>query len=211
MRLEVLRSALLAIAFVVVGVPAMAQDNASENPDQALAFVDQLANDALLVLDDTAMTQDERDQAFRDLLGKGFDLNYIGRLVLGRHWRGASGTQKSEFNEIFPEYVLRIYASRLTEFGDEEFEMGGTSPAGRRDVYVHSSVVRPNGPPIEADWRVRQKDGEYKIIDLKIEGISMVLTQRDEFSGRISQVGLDGLLVDLRDGAGMEDQVTARP
>ncbi len=205
MRLNILKPVILALAFVFIAQPAMAQDTAEDSPEEARAFVDQLANEALSVLDDASMTQIERDKAFRHLLGEGFDLNYIGRLVLGRHWRSATAEQKSEFNYIFPEYVLRIYASRLTQYGDEEFEMGNTSPAGRRDIYVHSQVIRPDGPPVSADWRVRQKDGVFRIIDLKIEGISMVLTQRDEFSGRISQVGLDGLLVDLRESAGLDE------
>lgn len=176
---------------------------AAENPEGALAFVDKLANDALAVLNDVTITQEERDQAFRDLLADGFDLGYIGKLVLGSHRRRATPEQLAEYNRIFPEYVLRIYASRLTEFGDERFVVGTTQKAGKRDIYVRSQVVRPDGPPISADWRVRLVNGEFKVVDLRIEGISMVITQRDEFAAKISKDGLDSLIEGLRRRAGL--------
>ena len=104
----------------------------------------------------------------------------------------------AEYNRIFPEYILRIYSSRLTEYGDEEVFVDGTAPAGKRDIYVRSKISRPDGPPLAADWRVRRIKEEFKVIDLKIEGISMVITQRDEFLAKIASSGLDSLIADLK-------------
>lgn len=189
-------------------LPALAQDDASDkpptaadDPDAAKDFIAGLADRVLAILNNTTMTQDERDEAFREELRKGFALNRISRLVLGRHWRTANQRQRAEYLNIFPEYVLKVYVRRLTEFGDEEFVVGETAPAGKKDIYVRSQIVRPEGPPIAADWRVTLVKGELKIIDLKVEGVSMALTQREDFSARIAEVGMEGLLKDLRDGA----------
>ena len=81
--------------------------------------------------------------------------------------------------------------------------MVGTQPVGRSDVYVRTELLRPaGGSPIAADWRVKHtKDGSPKIIDLKIEGISIAETKRDEFASLISSRGFDAFLDEIRSQA----------
>ena len=206
---------LIAVFFVISGAnhttaAEAATTTAAEDPIGAEAFIDQLANDALNILNDMALTRDERDQAFRDLLKRGFALNYVSRLVLGRHRRTASRKQLAEYERVFPEYILKIYSGRLSRYGDEEFVVDGTVPAGKRDIYVRSKIIRPDGPPLAADWRVRMIDEEFKVIDLKIEGISMVITQRDEFLAKIASSGLDSLITDLKRRSDMESEPTPK-
>jgi phospholipid transport system substrate-binding protein len=184
-------------------------ETAAEDPDGARSFIIALSDDALKVLDDTTLNQQERDAAYRHILSEGFALDYIARLVLGRHGRSASKAQMEEYTRIFPDYILNIYVHRLTEFGDEQFIVGDTVAAGKKDIYVRSEIVRPNGPPVAADWRVRVRKGEFKIIDLKIEGISMAATQRERFAAKIAQVGLTGLIESLRSDAGLDDPQSA--
>lgn len=201
---------IVAVLFVIAGASqVLAAESAADDPMGAEEFVRQLSNDALGILNDTTLTQSERDQAFRELLKRGFALDYVSRLVLGRHGRTASRAQLAEYNRVFPEYILRIYSSRLTEYGDEEFLVGGTAPAGKRDIYVRIKIVRPDGPPLTGDWRLRKIKGDFKVIDLKIEGISMVITQRDEFLTKIASSGLDSLIADLRRQAELDIAPTA--
>ena len=63
---------------------------------------------------------------------------------------------------------------------------------------MHTRIGRPSGPPLECDWRVRQRDGKLRIIDVMVEGVSMAVTQRSEFSAVIKSRGFDGLLSALR-------------
>lgn len=195
--------ALFALSFT----PALAQgeDTAANDPDGAMAFINELSTNAIEVLDDPQLTLDERDAEFRRLLREGFDLKYIGRLVLGRHARKASKDQLDTYQSVFPEYVLQIYSHRLKERGDETFEVDTTTPAGKRDLYVRSRIVRPDGPDVAADWRVRKVKGEFRIVDLKIEGISMAITQRDEFSAKINSDGMDALITYMREQTDHDD------
>ena len=204
-------ASIVAVLFVISGASqVLTAESAAEDPMGAEEFIRQLSNDALGILNDTTLTQDERDQAFRDLLKRGFALDYVSRLVLGRHGRTASRAQLAEYDRVFPEYILRIYSSRLTEFGDEEIFVDGTAPAGKRDIYVRSKIIRPDGPPLATDWRVRKIKGDFKVIDLKIEGISMVITQRDEFLAKISSSGLDSLIADLKRQAELDTAPAAK-
>lgn len=207
-------TALLTVWLIATGAQSFAQTankavivegSAAADPEGARQFITALSDNVINVLNDTTKTQSERDEAFRELLRDGFALKYISRLILGRHRRGADRTLLQEFEEVFPEYVLRVYISRLAEFGDEEFIVENTAPAGKRDIFVRSQIVRPQGPSIIADWRVRKIDDVFKIIDLKIEGISMAVTQREEFSARISESSLRAVIDSLREDIASSD------
>ena len=80
----------------------------------------------------------------------------------------------------------------------ENLTIVSEQPAGKKDIVVRTRIDRPSGPPIKADWRVRTTENRYRIIDIMVEGISMVLTQRSEFGALIKRKGMNGLLAVLR-------------
>jgi phospholipid transport system substrate-binding protein len=189
--------ATLAVAVLAVASPASAQDDAVP-PDQATAFIQDLSQKAISVLRDQSKTEAEREATFRGLLKEGFDMNFIGRFVLGVNWNRASEPQREEYQELFNEYVLKTYTARLGGFTNEEFKITGSQPAGKKDVMVHSQVLRPDGPPVTADWRLRLVDGAPKVIDVVVEGVSMSISQRQEFASVVQSKGVDGLIELLR-------------
>lgn len=186
-----------AVADTAIAAPAV-------DAKAAQTFIHDLSDKAFAVLRDKSLTQPVREKNFRDLLGQGFAIDKIANAVLGRNRRTASPKQLAEFNAAFPDYVVRIYASRLTDFSDTSLKINGTSPIGSRgDVSVHSVVTGKSvSQPVHADWRVTQipNDG-LRIIDLSIEGISMATTQRDEFDTKIAQKGMDSLVSDIKSGS----------
>jgi phospholipid transport system substrate-binding protein len=170
------------------------------NAKAAEAFIKQLADQAFGVLRDKSLTESMRETRFRDLLRQGFALDKISTAVLGKNKRTATPEQLANFNKAFPDYVLRIYASRLTEFSDTKIGVAGSVPAGSRgDVSVKTLVSGKNlQAPVKADWRVTQLPGQgLRIVDLSFEGISMVATQRDEFDAKIQQKGINALIADI--------------
>lgn len=170
------------------------------NANAASSFVQTLADEAFAVLQNKSLSQAQRDQQFRQLLQKGFALDIIGNGVLGTARRTATPDQLKAFHAAFPDYVIRIYSSRLTEYGNSSLKITGTSPAPRGDIYVRTVVTGPNvQQPVRADWRVREVAGRgLKIIDLSLEGVSMAVTQRDEFNAKIQARGLDNLIAEMR-------------
>ena len=98
--------------------------------DDAVAFISNLADDALNMLGAEDMSADQRLTTFEKLVRKDFDLRLIGRVALGRHWRRASKEQKSEYLDLFSTHVLRTYSSLLSSYSDEKIEIGGAKPAG---------------------------------------------------------------------------------
>lgn len=194
-----LGTALLAAA----AAPALGQGPAKAEVSQqavdgAAAFIKQIADYAIQILQTSNGSLEQREAQFRNLLAQGFDIDFISRFVLGRYWRRASADEKSEYQALFREYILKTYSRRLGGYSGETFEIRGARAAGRQDVMVSTVIHQPNGPPIAADWRVRVGSDAYRIIDIMVEGVSMAIAQRDEFSNVVRTQGMQGLLQALR-------------
>lgn len=169
----------------------------------AVAFIQSLGNAAISTFSDKSLSREEAVQKFRTLLYKGFDVPYIGRWVLGRYWNQASPQQQAEYQKLFEQLIVKTYADRFVEYSGETFKIASSQPVSDTDTMVTTQIVRPSGPPVNVDWRVRKRDGEYKIIDVMVEGVSMGITQRQEFASVIQQNGgVAGLIGALRQKVG---------
>jgi len=158
-----------------------------------------LGDRAIHLLSAETLTAKQRAEGFGDFLVTGFNLDYIARFALGRHWNNATALQRRQYLSLFRQYVIKTYASRLRGYSGETFEIVAQRRAGAWDVVVRTRIARPGGGAmVDADWRVRKFEGEHRIIDVMAEGISMAITQRQEFSSVIRRKGMDGLIEDLR-------------
>ena len=196
------RRSLMAGALVAALTVAVGGQRAAASEDPAVAFVRGIGSDVIAILGDKAnSTLAEREAAFREVMARGFDIPIVSRFVLGRHWRSATDEQRAEFSAIFLDFLARVYASRFDSYsyGGEQFTVLATIADESGDTVVRAQVARPSGAdPVELDFRVRAKDGIHRVVDLYVEGISMLLTHRAEFSSVINRKGIDGLLSDIR-------------
>ena len=169
------------------------------------SFVSGLAQEAIDELASVALNEEERLRRFRRLFADGFDIPLIARFVLGRYWRQATETERAEYLRLFDELVVQTYARRFSEFNAARLRVLSVSrPNEDNDVIVAVEGALQGKPPVRMDVRVRQTASQYKIIDVSIEGISMAVTQRDEFSSVIQRGGgrIEALLASLRDKLG---------
>ena len=166
--------------------------------EDAAQFVQRLGDQTIDTLRAPYLTLDERRDQFRGLLSQGFDIPFIGRFVIGRYWRGATSEQRGDYMALYSEFFLNTYTSRLGESDGQTFVVTGARAANAKDVVVRSLLNRAGGQPFVTDWRVRNFNGRYRVIDVMVEGISLALTQRSEFASVARRGGLDGLLATLR-------------
>ncbi len=187
-----LRATGLALLLTLVAAPAVGLE-----PSEARQFVATMAERTTAVLS-SERSLAERRAELQTMLRRAFDLDYIGRLVLGPKYRTLSEQQRAAYDEAFQEYVLKTYSRRLDEYGGQELEITGAEPAGSRDVKVSSLITGTDqGEPVRVNWRVRERDTGPKIIDVEIEGVSMAISQRSEFASVVDQRGIDGLIAML--------------
>ncbi len=175
--------------------------------NEAARFVKALGDEAIELLNTSDTSEEQRKIRFRSLLDEGFAVDTIARFVIGRYWRAATPQQRQEYMSLFREFVLDTYARRLDGYSGETFDVIKSRPIDETDTMVSTEIVRRNGPPIRVDYRVRIRNDGHRIVDVIVEGISLVVTQRAEFSSVINRKGLDGLLAVLREheaGGGSE-------
>lgn len=194
-----LMAGMVALVLIAPANQSARAESASNTTPEPARFIEGLASEALKVLTASRGTLAEREDTFRRLLRDDFAMEKIGRFVVGPHWRRMNSNQQSEYQELFAEWVLKTYAARLGGYSGEQFSILRTSSAGRRDVIVHTKIVKPDGGSgLSVAWRVRKLGAKYRIIDIYVEGVSMAVTQRSEFDSVIGQHGVDGLLTMLR-------------
>ncbi len=170
-----------------------------EDQQAAAEFLDKLSSEAFTVLNDSKMADEVRHEAFRTLLSEGLAVDFIGRLMLGSHRKTATDEQLRQYREVFPDYITRLYASQLAKLAKVRMQIVETEPINTRDVRVRTNLFRDNGGPITVDWRVRRrKTDSFQIIDIFFEGVSIVLTKRDEFNALVRNRGFDALLAELQ-------------
>jgi phospholipid transport system substrate-binding protein len=163
----------------------------------AVAFVNELGHQAIQVLGPGAGPT-ARLARFRLLLAQDFDIPGIGQFVLGRYWRTATPEQQHEFLRLLQEYVAQAYSARLAEYAGEQFRALAARPDGDQTI-VTSEIIRNDGSKVHVDWYLVQRGG-YKVSDAYVAGVSMKVTQRDEFASVIQQGGgqIEYLLSRLR-------------
>lgn len=142
----------------------------------------------------------EHTRRFRSLLNEAFDLPAITRFVLGRYWRTASDEEKTEFSSLFEKYLVQAYANRFRDLGDKKLKVLRSQELTGGQTLVMSEIDVEDSQPVKVNWRIRGAGQEFKITDVLVEGVSMSVTQRDEFASVIRQGGgrIDGLLRILR-------------
>ena len=178
---------LIALPLLIAAGPTAAAPTGGSDA-RATAFMNQLWTSALELLNKKTPVA-ERQARFRELFRNDFDSPGIARFVLGRYWRIASPEQQKEFLKLFEEYVVYVYTARLSDFEGEQFKINGER-ADQGAVIVSTDVITPGAPqPLKVDWRLVDTGGAYKISDVIVDGVSMLVTQRSEFASVIQRHG----------------------
>jgi phospholipid transport system substrate-binding protein len=194
-----LRSFMIAVLGLLLTVTPL---SAMATTAPQTVFVDRLGQQALSVLADKSLQREEALVKFKTILNSNFDVNTIGRFVLGRYWKVATPAEQTEYTKLFNAMVEKIYTDRFSLYSGETFVVGAARADAEKDTIVSSQIVRPQGPPVNVDWRVRESaPNTFKIVDVIVEGVSMSVTQRAEFASVIQRGGgtVESLLQVMRD------------
>lgn len=157
---------------------------------EAEAFIQKLANESVTVLADESLSEDQKIEKFDVILSRDVDMGRVGRFVLGRYWRGLPEDLLDDYLETYQDYLIHSNAARLSAYSGGSIQVTNSVPDARGQIIVKSHTVSDDGSdPIAIDWRLRENEGELKVIDIVIAGISMALTQRDEFAAIMQRSG----------------------
>jgi phospholipid transport system substrate-binding protein len=166
---------------------------------EAERFVHTVEQQVVEVLKRTGADEPQRIREIAGIMEVAVDLETIGRVVLGRYWRSASEHQRRDFVILFRAHTLATLARRFASYsGTEQFVVTGSRAVGADDITVSTQILYLNYPPLNIGWRVRNGQQRLRIVDVVVEEISFVVTNRAEFASIVERRGMDGLLQDLR-------------
>lgn len=184
------RSALVVLG-LVLGLARHAAA-ADQSPSQV---VDGLANQVVPILQDKGLTSDQKRERIEEIAYQAMDFQTLSRLVLARNWSKFSPAQQSEFVEQFKQHLSISYGRNVDSYNNEKVRILGERPEERGDVTVQTRILRGgHSDDVLVDYRLRQRDGQWKIIDVIVEGVSLVSNFRSQFQDIVANGGPDHLI-----------------
>jgi phospholipid transport system substrate-binding protein len=192
----------LACALLIVGFvpPAAAEQSPRE-------VVQSTSDQVLAVLAEKDLSKQERRDKVRTIVLRSMDFETLSRLVLARNWSRFSPAQQQEFMQEFQDHLATIYGRRLDDYRNEKVEILGDRREPNGDSTVQTKILRGGGSnDIEVDYRLRESNGQWKVIDFIVEEISMVANFRSQFQDIVASGGPEKLLQLLKEktAAGQE-------
>ncbi len=193
------RRTLLATALLGAAMPLLPVAATASVPD-AEAFIRQIGDEVMVILTDESKTDPQKLAELKTMLDSYTDIDLISRLVLGRYWKTASDVERDDYVALFHELLMKTLAARLGDYNGQTFEIVGSQQVSKVDSTVATKIIRVAGkPPLNVDWRVREKDGSFAIIDVVAEGVSLVVSQRNEVGSIVEREGMPGLIAAMRE------------
>ena len=204
--LETLRSSIAllllssALGSLAISVPsALAADSPTD-------VVRKLSDAVIATLQEKGLSTDARVTKIQDIIYDYADFDTIARLVLARNWKSLDDAQKRQFVEGFKKYLSATWGKYVESYNQETVQIVGDRNEERGDWTVQTKNLRPHGgADILFDYRLRQRNGEWKVIDLIIERVSLVSNYRSQFQEVMANGGIDQLLKLLREKSGVAD------
>ena len=149
-------------------------------------FVQSTVNKAFEALNNI-YSKEAKINKLKNIAKETVDIDGIGLYTLGSYRKGLSDNQKEKYLDLFEEYFLKTFASRLAEYSNPEIKVSNSKKLNENYSMVSSSLVATEQrPEVKIDWRIYTKNPENLLIrDLIIEGLSLARTQKEEFASII--------------------------
>ncbi len=188
-----------ALAAAIVGcwiAPAAAAAAATETARDA---VETMVADVLDVLRMSELAVDGRRTRIQEIVYARFDFETMAKYVLGRkNWTQFEAGQRDAFIAQFKRFLSRSYGTRLSRYEGVEVEVAGEREEKRGDVTVLTIIHGGQFDGASVDYRVRDRDGAWRVIDVVIEGVSLVSNFRSQFKDIVASEGAEGLIHQLK-------------
>lgn len=191
--------AIMACVGIACAMPSAFAAEPAKVADAARDFVDQIGGTALETLKNEDLSDDEKRAKLNRLFAEGVDIPYVARFVLGRYWRTATAQQQKDYLAAYEPFLIKNYVGRVAKYSGQTYKLIDSKPTDGGAV-VGMVLHTPDGsaPDVIVNYRLNKVGDGFKVIDIMVEGVSLLNTQRSEFSSVVSNKGLDYLIDALR-------------
>ena len=165
--------------------------------DEPLEIIETRVDRIVKILGDKGIEEDVKVKQLEQAADETFDYVYLSRMTLGRNWLKLDDSQRSEFVDLYRQLLEKNYMGQLLKYTDEKVVFNKQTMLSDTKAEVDSNVVSSD-KKIPITYRLIQRDGDWKVYDLVIEGISMVSNYRTQFNDILSRQTPAEMLAILR-------------
>jgi len=181
---------LFTLLFAASGTQAAATDDAKH-------YADSVGTRVLAVVNQPGIGEEQKEKQVQQIFADNVDIDWMAKFVLGRGAQQATPEQMTHYMQAYRQYLLTRYTHNLKDYSGSKYTITKVTDDGSGRFSVHMTINSPNAPDqqqTDAGYQLQQSDnGQFKIRDIIIEGVSLITTQRSEFSSILSKNGLDAL------------------
>jgi phospholipid transport system substrate-binding protein len=204
-RLTYLAAAALVAAGCLIAAPvpaAAAQSAAQDSPSQV---IETAANGLLQALNADREMYRKNPSKVQALVDQYIlphvDTGFAAQLVLGKYWRKATPQQRDRFVNAFYHSMLNNYGTAIVEFTSNTLKVFPTKVSpGSQNATVRTEMARTSGPPVNVNYYMHMTPQGWKAWDVVIDGVSYVMSYRQDFGSQIDQQGIDAVINRLESG-----------
>ncbi len=162
-------------------------------------FVNSVANQAISIVAANNSTTLKKE-AVKNLLTTNFDVAWMAKFVLGRNYNELSPAEQSEYTKLYTQYLVSNYFPILMKYNDQKFKIINVVKTSQNSYDVSTQITQDSHPAISLKYHVNQDPttNSFKAVDMVVEGVSTIISQRSEFNSIIQQNGVKGLLTQMR-------------
>ena len=198
---------LIATALLLATTFCRAESSATApvSAPSARGVIEVVVRDVLNILRDPTLTKADKLAKIRAVADQQTDFQTLARLSLGRNWRDLSESQQAEFVKEFENYLSATHGHVFDQYVDEDVVINGDHAESRGDYTVQSTIVSHQSDAgrkkevAKLDYRLRQQDGQWKIIDITVDGVSLAVNFRAQFQDIMANGGFERLMKLLRE------------
>ena len=180
---------------------AVAQNAATspnDNETQIRSFVQNIGDKIVRITGDKSLSKIQVENKMINLVDSVIDPEWISRFVLGKYYKTIADEQKLRFKNLYREYMINTYGPKFQHYNVTKFTLLSSEDQNSFYLVRCEFMQKDLNSPVSVNFRVINKNNKPAVIDLVTEGVSLIETQRSEFSSAISQGGIDKFLSDLQ-------------
>jgi phospholipid transport system substrate-binding protein len=172
--------------------------------EEASQFATNLGKQGLAAIT-TNQSDEQKRAALRSLFEQNVDVDWIAKFVLGQYWRTATPEQQKAYQAAYKDFLMKNYTTDFQTFEHSSFQVTQARDGNQPGEYIVTMTIkRPQQEDVHMDFRVREKNGAYRVYDIIVEGVSLLTSQRSEFASVVQRNGMDYLIQQIKAKAAAE-------
>jgi len=187
---------LLLILFLVFSFNASAQNDPPQ--EMIKKFVQNVGDQIIDVAKEKSLSETQRKQKIISIIDKSTDSKWIARFVLGKNYKTATEDQRKQFMSMYREFMINTYGPKFNSYDGKKFSVNSVEKQSNFYLVKSEFVPKNSDVVIFFDFRVKENEGNFLIVDFIAEGVSLIETQRSEFNSSINEEGMDKFLDNLK-------------